>query len=82
MHHLGYKSCLVDPDLWYKPDMREEDKHKYYSCVLLYVVCIPHSAEDKRIDRGPRYLPWSQGQANENEQWCDSMGNQPKQVCQ
>ena len=33
------------------------------------------------IDRGPRYLSWSQGQANENEQWCNSMGNQPKQIC-
>ena len=22
------------------------------------------------INRGPRYLSWSQGQANENEQWC------------
>ena len=37
MHHLGYKSCLADPDLWYKPDAREEDKYKYYSYVLLYV---------------------------------------------
>ena len=32
------------------------------------------------INRGPRYLSWSQGQANENEQWCNSMGNQPKQI--
>ena len=29
MHHLGYKSCLADPDLWYKPELREEDNCKY-----------------------------------------------------
>ena len=26
MHHLGYKSCLADPD--YKPDVRDEDRFK------------------------------------------------------
>ena len=35
MHHHGYKSCLADPDLWYKPEIREDDKYKYYSYVLL-----------------------------------------------
>ena len=34
MHHLGYKSCLADPDLWYKPDVRKEDNYKYYSYVF------------------------------------------------
>ena len=50
MCHLGYKSCLTDPDLWYKPEVREEDKFKYYSYVLLYVddcLCIHHSAEEE-----------------------------------
>ena len=56
MHHLGYKYCLADPDLWYKPDVREEYKYKYYSCVLLYVddcLCIHHSAEEElnKIDK-------------------------------
>ena len=96
MHHLGYKSCLADPDLWYKPDVREGDKYKYYSCVLLYVddcPCIHHSAQEELnkidkfqdegwINRGPRDLHWSQVQANENEQWCNSIGNQPRQVHQ
>ena len=31
MCHFGYKSCLADPDLWHKPEVREEDKFKYYS---------------------------------------------------
>ena len=50
MQHLGYKSCLADTDLWYKPGVREEDKFKYYSYVLLYVddcLCIHHSAEEE-----------------------------------
>ena len=56
MCHLGYKFCLADPDLWYKPEVREEDKFKYYSYVLLYVdnyLCIHHSAEEEfnKIDK-------------------------------
>ena len=56
MHHLGCKSCLADPDLWYMPEVREEDKFKYYSYVLLYVddcLCIHHSAEEElnKIDK-------------------------------
>ena len=95
MHHLGYKSCLADPDLWYKPEVREEDKSKYYSYVLLYVddcLCIHHSAEEEInkidvfqdevwINRGPRYQSWSQGQANKSEQWSNSIGNQPNLIC-
>ena len=52
MHHLGYKSCLADPDLWYRPEVREEDKFKYYSYALLYVddcLCIHHSAEEELL---------------------------------
>ena len=53
---VGHKSCLADPDLWYKPEVRQEDKFKYYSYVLLYVddcLCIHHSAEEElnRIDK-------------------------------
>ena len=56
MHHLGYKSCLGDTDLWYKPEEREDDNFKYYSYVLLNVddcLCIHHSVEDElnKIDK-------------------------------
>ena len=92
MHHLGYKSCLANPDLWYKSDVKEEDKYIYYLYVLLHVddcLCIHHSVvegltrltvfqDEGCINRRARNLPWSQGQDNENKQWCDSMGNQPK----
>ena len=56
MHHLGYESCLADPDLWYKPEVRKEDNCKYYSYVLLYVddcLCIHRSVEEElnKIDK-------------------------------
>ena len=50
MCHLGYHSCIADPDLWYKPMVCPEDNFKYYSYVLLYVgdcLCICHNGEQK-----------------------------------
>ena len=50
MCHLGYHSCLADPDLWYKPMVCPEDNFKYYSYALLYVddcPCICHNAEQE-----------------------------------
>ena len=35
MEALGYKSCLADPDLWYKAQVR--DGCEYYSYILCYV---------------------------------------------
>jgi len=37
MDTLGYKSCLADPDLWYKPMVRPDDGFEYYAYMLLYV---------------------------------------------
>ena len=56
MCHLGYHSCLADPDLWFKPMVHPEDSFKYYSYVLLYVddcLCICHNAEQEphKIDK-------------------------------
>ena len=56
MCHLGYESCLVDPDLWYKPEVRKKDNYKYYSYVLVYVddcLCIQLSTEEElnKIDK-------------------------------
>ena len=36
MKHLGYKSCAVDPDMWMRPEGKE-DGSEYYEFVLLYV---------------------------------------------
>lgn len=48
MKTLGYKSCLADPDLWYKPMVRPEDGFKYYAYMLAYV--------EARVYRRPGYL--------------------------
>ena len=47
MESLGYQSCMANPDLWLKPEIRPEDKVKYYSYLLCYVddiLCIHHNA--------------------------------------
>ena len=36
MRHIGYVSCLADPDLWMKPEV-DADGDKYYSYILCYV---------------------------------------------
>ena len=56
MHHLGYKSCLADPDVWMKPMVRPIDKFKYYAYALLYVddiLMIHHDGEAalRQIDK-------------------------------
>ena len=35
-NHLGFTSSLADPDVWYKPETKE-DGSQYYSYVLVYV---------------------------------------------
>ena len=40
MHHLGYKSCLGDPGFWYKSEVREEEKFKYYSYIYYSMLMI------------------------------------------
>jgi hypothetical protein len=37
MRHLGWSSCIADPDLWYQPAVRPEDNFEYYAYALLYV---------------------------------------------
>ena len=56
MQHLGWQPCRADQDLWFKPEVRPEDGHKYYAYALLYVdniLVMHHNAEHclKEIDR-------------------------------
>jgi hypothetical protein len=47
MQHLGYTSCLADPDLWLREVKRPETDELYYSYILIYVddiLCIHHDA--------------------------------------
>ena len=37
MRHLGWESCIADPDVWLKPEVRPDDGCKYYAYCLLYV---------------------------------------------
>jgi hypothetical protein len=37
MQHLGWTSCIADPNVWLKPEIRPEDGYKYYAYCLLYV---------------------------------------------
>lgn len=46
---MGFKSCLADPDVWYKP-MVKPDGTKYYAYILVYVDDI------LIIDQNPRRL--------------------------
>jgi len=34
---LGYKSCMTDADLWFRPVVRPDDGFKYYAYILFYV---------------------------------------------
>ncbi len=66
MMHCGYKPCLADADLWYKPMVRPDDGHKYYAYMLLYIddaLSIHHDAEGEllKLDRFFKMKPDSIG---------------------
>lgn len=49
MMHLGWQPCKADQDLWFKPETRPDDGHKYYAYALIYVddiACVHHDAEN------------------------------------
>jgi hypothetical protein len=48
MRRLGLKSCLADPNVWFKDEVRPSDGFKYYAYALLYVddaLLVHHDAE-------------------------------------
>ena len=56
MRHMGYKSCMADPDLWLEPEVRTRDGFEYYSYILCYVddiLFIHHDSIDvlKNLDK-------------------------------
>ena len=36
MNHIGYKSCLANPDLWLRP-IKLDDGIEFYELILLYL---------------------------------------------
>ena len=49
VQELACESCKAKPDLWKKPEIRQQDKFKYYSYILCYaddILCIYHDQDD------------------------------------
>jgi hypothetical protein len=47
MRHLGWTSCIADPDVWLKPETRPSNLHKFYAYCLLYlddILVVHHDA--------------------------------------
>lgn len=65
MDHLGYQSCLADPDVWMRSATRA-DGEEYYEYMLLYVddcLCVSERARDAlmQIDKYFKMKPESIG---------------------
>ena len=48
MKHIGYNTCLADPDLWIKAEVQKDDCKEYYAHAFLYVddvLSIHHNPE-------------------------------------
>ena len=48
MRHMGWTSCLADPDVWLRAETRPSDGFKYYAYCLMYVddiLCVHHDAK-------------------------------------
>jgi hypothetical protein len=63
MTDLGYKSCLADPDIWYRLAVRGTDNHSYYEYVLIYVddiLCMSHDPREsmRKLDK---FFPMKEG---------------------
>ena len=56
MEALGYKSCLADPDLWYKAQTRNGSE--YYSYILCYVddIMVIHENARPVLDRIDKFM--------------------------
>ncbi len=51
MRHRGWESCKADHDVWFKPEVREDDGHRYYAYCLLYVddILMEHHDGEKAL---------------------------------
>ena len=66
MRHLDFVSCLADPDVWMRPDVKS-DGTEYYKYILLYtddVLCVsefPERILRKELDKYFKLKPNSIG---------------------
>jgi len=57
MWALGFTSCIADPDVWLRPQIKP-DGQEYYEYVLIYVddiMCMSHKAKDIMLDISKLY---------------------------
>ena len=58
MRHLGFESCLADPDVWFRP-AKKADGTEVYDYVLIYtddVICVSENAEQILRTRIGKYF--------------------------
>ena len=66
MESLGHQSCKADPNLWLKPEIRQDDGVKYCSYLLYYVddiLCI-HCNADFMLEQLHKSFPLEPGFGN------------------
>ncbi|KAI2509582.1 Reverse transcriptase (RNA-dependent DNA polymerase) [Fragilaria crotonensis] len=67
MRHLGWQSCIADPDVWLKPEIRPSDGHKYYAYCLLYVddILVVHHDSTKSLKEIDHFFKTKDGSIGE-----------------
>ena len=62
MSGLGYKPCLADPDIWLKPEVRD-DGVEYYSYILCYVddVLVVHHDYRPALNHIDKFMKLKEG---------------------
>ena len=62
MSGIVYKPCLADPDLWIKPEVRD-DRVEYYSYILCYVddILVVHHDYRPALDHIDQFMNLKEG---------------------
>ena len=58
LREMKFKSCLADPDVWLRPQVRPSDGFQYYEYVLVYIddiLCVSHDPRSIMNDLEKRY---------------------------
>jgi Reverse transcriptase (RNA-dependent DNA polymerase) len=69
MRHLGWTSCIADPDVWLKPEIRPSDGHKYYAYCLLYVddILVVHHEAIRSLNEIDHFFKTKEGSMRDPE---------------
>ena len=58
LREMKFNSCLADPDVWLRPQVRPSDGFQYYEYVLVYIddiLCVSHDPRSIMNDLEKRY---------------------------